>query len=309
MANPVNYSVVIPVFNAASTLPELVRRIGETFAAISQSFEIILVDDFSSDNSWEVIRALKASSGISLKGIRLARNFGQHNATLCGITHASGQWVITIDDDLEFSPEDIPQLIRKQSETGHDLVYGVVTSRRKRALRRWLTYGIKRLAQLLNGKETATGSSFRLMRASLAKALLQHARYFSVIDEFVLWHTAQISRVEVSYAPSARSRSRYSLWRLCMLAFDIIFFSSVIPLRLVTLLGGLLIGVNFIIGSYVIFKKLVYSIPVEGYTSLLVSILFSTGIIIFSLGVIAEYISKLIKTEYNQPAFREHEII
>lgn len=302
-------SVVVPVYNGSAALEVLFQRVQATLTGLGKSFQVIFTDDFSTDNSWETIREIKAAHPDNVTGIRLARNFGQHNATLCGIKHARGKLIVTLDDDLEFSPEDIALLIREQERTGYDLVYGVDPDRKESRMRKLFGGLYKRTARFLEGNEKCAGSSFRIMKASLAKAILEHGRNFSFIDEFVLWHTSLITNIPIKCQPSVRGKSRYSFLNLSLLTRELVYFSSVAPLRLVTLLGTLMVIVNFIAGSVIIFRKLFLSISVEGYASLIVAILFSSGLIIFSLGIIAEYISKILKIGYQQPSYKEAEIL
>lgn len=119
------YSVVVPVHNSEKTLAELFERTASVFGNLALNFEVIFVDDRSSDNSWSVIQRLKKENPDNVKGVRFARNYGQHNATLCGMKHATGDFILTMDDDLEFLPEDIPLLIENQKQTNSDVVYGV----------------------------------------------------------------------------------------------------------------------------------------------------------------------------------------
>lgn len=302
-------SVVVPVYNSEHTLRELFLRTKTTFEKTALRFNVIFVDDFSKDKSWEVIQQLKIDFPNYVNGIRLAKNYGQHNASLCGIKHATGEWIVTIDDDLEYEPENILLLIDEQKRTKADLVYGVVGRKKKTLLKKIVGNIYKKAAKYLEGEEKCVGSSFRLMNNKLAKAILTHGRNFSFIDEFVLWHTSNIVNISINVSSTIPKKSRYSYWKLVYLTQDLIFFSSTVPLRLVTLLGTFMVIINFIAGVITIYRRLVLTIDEKGYTSIIVAILFSSGLIILCLGIIAEYISKLLKVSYNKPAFIEYEII
>src|SRR5690554_2210927 len=136
------YSIVIPVFNSERSLPELGNRIMAVFKNISEKYEIIFVDDFSQDNSWKVLVDIKHENPDRIRLFRLGKNFGQHNATICGFHQARGKWIITIDDDLQQAPEDIPLLIERQRKTGANIVYGRSEERRvgKECRWRWSKY-------------------------------------------------------------------------------------------------------------------------------------------------------------------------
>lgn len=302
-------SVVVPVFNAENSLEELFSRIQNTLQGVQKNFEVIFVDDYSKDKSWLIIQKLKKIAPESIKGIRLSRNYGQHNATLCGIGHAKSDFIVTIDDDLEFSPEDIPLLMNEQQRTNVDLVYGVGKNKRKNVIRKISTSIYKRISRLNHEDYRPDGSSFRLMKSSLAKDILIHGRNFSFVDEFVLWHTSNISAVKVECKKSINKTTRYNAWGLFILIRDLSLISSVAPLRLVSLIGSVMVSVNFIYGVVIIIRKFIFAIKVEGYTSLIVAILFSSGLIMFGIGVVAEYLSKLIKLNYNHPSFKEQDVI
>lgn len=304
-----NISVVVPVFNAEKSIEELFDRLKTTLQGLEKSFEVIFVDDFSKDKSWVLIEKLKKENNDLIKGIKLSKNYGQHNATLCGIKHALGEFIITIDDDLEFLPEDIPLLINEQEKTKVDLVYGVGPSKKSSLIRKLSRFLYTKIAKINHDDFRPNGSSFRLIKKALAKKILVHQRNFSFVDEFLLWYTSDILSVRIECKKSVNKKSRYTGWGLFILIRDLALLSSIAPLRLLSFIGSLMISVNFIYGSFLIYKKVIMSISVEGYTSLIVTILFSTGIIMFSIGVVAEYLSKLIKVSYNQPAFIEKHII
>ena len=302
-------SVVVPVFNAESSIEELCSRLKVVLTSLNKRYQIIFVDDYSKDASWQKIQQLKKEHPETIKGIKLAKNFGQHNATLCGIYHASGDFIITIDDDLEFSPEDIPLLIQEQEKGSFDLVYGVHKKKKQTLIRKTSTVIYKSVSRLNHDDYRPDGSSFRLLTSSLAKAILIHKKNFSFIDEFVLWHTSNISSINVITTVKKKEKTRYSGWGLFILIRDLALMSSIGPLRLISLIGSLMVTINFLYGLIIIYRKFILSITVPGYTSLIVAVLFSSGIIMFGIGVVAEYLSKLIKLNYDQPSFKEAEII
>lgn len=302
-------SVVVPVFNGQNTLLELFQKIKNTFDIKNIPFQVIFVDDFSLDDSWNIVKGLKKNFPNHVLAIRLSKNFGQHNATLCGLKYVQGEWVVTIDDDLEYNPNDILNLLETQKVTGCDLVYGVDVRKGNSWVKRIFRNIYKKLAKLLEGDEKVGGSSFRLMKASLAHEISKNARMFSFIDEFVLWYTSKVSTVYVKCDKVDKKKSRYSFFNLSLLTKDLVLFNSVTPLRLVSLIGVMMSGFNLIWGGVVLYKKFVLSMIVEGYTSIIVAILFSSGLIILSIGIMAEYISKIIKLNYNKPPYHEAEVL
>lgn len=302
----VNYSIVIPVYGSENAL-EKVHQSLVSFFENKYTYQIIFVDDYSPDNSWEVLKKIKANSP-NTTIIRLSKNFGQHGATVCGFKHAKGDFVITIDDDLEVHPNEIQKLIDNQKISNTDLVYGLYKKQNQPFFRGIFSGAYKLLAKL-EGPQQGKGSSFRLMKSSLTGKLVENHKQFVFIDELCLWYTKKLAFVDVNANPEYILKQRYKVTGLFRLASTIIMFSSTLPLKLVTYIGMFLAGTNFIIGTIFLIKKFFLKIEVEGYTSLIVSILFSTGIIIFCIGIVAQYISQVLKALNNAPSYSEDEII
>ncbi len=302
-----DYAVIVPVHNSEEILEELFQRIFDTLSNYLQNFEIIFVDDYSKDNSWKVIKLLKEKFPHQVKGVRLAKNYGQHNATLCGLKHTQAAVVVTIDDDLEFFPEDITLLIERYRAEQSDVVYGVDDQKKTNRWRNFLT-SIFRKFQFLADKENIRGSSFRLLKGTVAQAITKNAREFSFVDEFIQWHTSNVSVVKIKTGES-RVKSRYKITGLMGMTKNLIFLSSTVPLKLVTSFGFLMMAVNFLIGIILIFRRIVMIIDVKGFTSIVVAVLFSSGAIIFCIGIVAEYIGKILKMSYNKPAYFESEVL
>lgn len=298
--NNIDISVVIPVFNAEKSLRELNNQLVVTLKSLG-TFELIYVDDKSQDSSWEILKEIQLSTQHNITIIRLTKNFGQHNATMCGLNKSSGALVVTIDDDLENPPQSIPDLIKKQEETGADLVYATPTNKSLSFLRRVAGWIYKKIAKIT--ADGGKGSSFRLLTRSLVNQLSLHRSSFVFIDEFCCWNTDKISYLSVEFGKSLTHSSRYGIIRLSKMTWDLVMISATWPMKLVTFLGTALMIVNFIIGGYFIIRKVFFSIGVEGYASLIVSILFSTGLILFSLGLIAQFISKILLNNYNKPMY------
>jgi undecaprenyl-phosphate 4-deoxy-4-formamido-L-arabinose transferase len=303
----VSYSVVIPVFNAENSLDALHAAICRFFESGNYAYEIIYVNDSSIDNSWEVLKKIKQSNA-PVTIINFSKNFGQHAATMCGFKYAKGDFVITLDDDLEAHPEEIEKLITAQKRSKADLVYGLYKKLNQSALRKFLT-GFYKMLSKVEGKNKCKGSSFRLLTKALSKKLSDNHKHFVFIDELCLWYTTNIDFVETQSNPDFIDKRRYSISSLFSLTSNLIMFSSTYPLKLVTNIGISLATVNFCIGFYFLIKKLFFKISYSGYASLIVSILFSTGLIIFCIGILAQYISKLLKTVNNAPSYSESEVI
>jgi undecaprenyl-phosphate 4-deoxy-4-formamido-L-arabinose transferase len=302
----IRYSVVIPVYGAENALEKVYRSL-VSFFENRYTYEIIFVDDASTDNSWEVLKKLKQEAS-HMTIIRMSKNFGQHGATVCGFKHAKGDFIITIDDDLEVHPKEIQKLIDNQEQSRADLVYGLYKKQNQPFFRGLFSNAYKLLSKL-EGPQKGKGSSFRLMKKSLTDKLVQNHRQFVFIDELCLWYTKKLAFVNVEANPDFIDKQRYKMTGLFKLTSTIIMFSSTLPLRLVTRIGFTLAAVNFLAGIFYLIKKFFLKVDVEGYTSIIVSILFSTGMIIFCLGIIAQYISQSMRALNNAPSYNEDEII
>lgn len=301
-----DYTVVIPVYGGKDMLAELVARVFSVFEAIGKHVQVVLVDDAAPYGSWQVIEQLVEGHRGRLKGIRLARNSGQQSATLCGIHHADGDWIITMDDDLQHLPEEIPLLIGRQRDTDADLVYGVFPVKQHSAVRnagsRLFNWGFS-----IVGSTSGNGSSFRLIKGAVCKNLLRNYHRHMLLDEVLSWHASSVAQVKVRHGAREGGKSGYSSLKLLLMTLNYVVNYTVLPLRMMTY-GGLLSSlISMGIGIYFIYEKL-YADVALGFTSLIVAIFFSTSIILFCLGIIGEYISRLYLKDWNRPQYLIGEI-
>jgi glycosyltransferase involved in cell wall biosynthesis len=302
------YSIVVPVFNSEQTLVGLYDRTAAVFSNAGYSFEMIFVDDFSQDKSWEVLVNLKKQFPETVTAIKLAKNFGQHNAVFCGLEHAKGELIITIDDDLQIPPEEITKLIQVYLEKDADLVYGYFGKKKKHSLVRNLgSYFIKKSSRILL-QSPGEGSSFRLLTKNLASNILKHQQHFMYIDELLLWYTSNIAFTEVEHQKRSVHRSGYSTWKLFKLSANIVIYYTAVPLRIMTYGGFFLSVLSFIAGIRFIINKMVNDVPL-GYTSLIVAILFSTSIIMLCLGLIGEYLTRIYQVQNKKPPYSIKKIL
>jgi glycosyltransferase involved in cell wall biosynthesis len=297
----VQYSIIIPAYHAAQSIEKVYDELNKFFSANNYTFEAIIVDDSSSDNTWEVLNKLKAANK-NVKIIRLAKNFGQHAATLCGIKFAKGKFIITIDDDLEVHPNEIKKLIAEQERTNNDVVYGQYRKLNQPFFRGILTK-IYKFSARFEAKNRGKGSSFRLIKGELAIKLAETHTQFVFIDELLLWYTSCISFINVDSNKNYIKKGGYSLRGLFQITGNVVMFSSTKPLKLVTSIGFSLASINFVIGCYYLLRKFLFKIAVHGYTSIIVSVLFSTGLIVLSIGIVAQYISKIMKDVNQKPSY------
>lgn len=294
-------SVVIPVYKAAHSLSALHRRLVVTLETITPEYEIIFVEDCGGDNSWKIIEEL-AKRDSHVHGIQFSRNFGQHAATICGFANARGEWIATLDDDLEQAPEYLPALYRK-ALGGYDLVYGVYPERSHKAWRnltsklaRWL---FSKAIPSLNHEYT----SYRVIRGDIARALPQFDSPFPFVDGYLSWLTNRYATVEVSHDERAYGTSHYTLRKLITHTINIFVTFSDLPLRLATWIGlvAFLIGMSWL--SVIIGKYLIGGISVSGYASIMAGILLFGGVQLLVLGIFGEYLGRMNFKSSKKPLF------
>jgi glycosyltransferase involved in cell wall biosynthesis len=299
-------SIVVPVYNSENSLNELFSRIDATLKTIE--YELILIDDGSKDNSWKILEELKKNNPQKITAVKLARNFGQHNAILCGLNYCKGNAIITMDDDLQHPPEEILKLIEKYNETNADVIYGIYETKHHSAMRNAGSYLVRKSSKTTSNT-IGEGSSFRLIKKEIISKIKEnHQQNFLFIDEIIQWYTANIFTVIVIHSPRKHGKSNYSFLKLINLYFDILINYSASPLKLMTYSGLLFSLITFCIGIRFIFRKIAYNVPL-GYTSTIVSILFTASIILLCLGIIGQYIYKLYQFQQQKPPFSIQKVI
>ena len=294
-------SIVIAVYNSEASLPELLRRLSEVLPAFAPQHEIILVNDCSRDRSWEVISQLAAASPL-VRGINLMRNYGQHNALLCGIRAARHEVIVTMDDDLQHPPAEIPRLLTRLEE-GFDVVYGTPTDEQNGLLRA-LASRITRLAlRAAVGAEVAKNvSAFRAFRTQLREAFASYQTPFVSIDVLLTWATSRFAATSVPFAPRHSGSSNYTFKKLIRHAFDMMTGFSTAPLQLASLIGFVctLFGIGvfvYVVGRYFIEGS------VPGFPFLASIIAIFSGAQLFALGVMGEYLARMHFRSMKRPAY------
>jgi len=292
-------SIVIPVYNASIALNALQMEIDKAMTAVAVSYKLILVDDGSEDDSWAVIKDIKKRNPDKVTAIRMAKNFGQHNALFCGMRHAKGDYIITMDDDLQNPPDEIIKLLQCEEKDDADVVYGI-SENYKRSIRRKLwRWGFK-LTSRLTFSNNPEGSSFRLLKRNLVDKLVQHNQEFVFMDELINWYTGDIQFVKVRHDPSRLRESRYPFSRLRKLYYNLVFGYNAFLLRLITFLGITSSAISFLVGLFFMFKKIFFNVRV-GFTGIVVSITFTGGIILLSIGIIGEYMRRMYNIMNAKP--------
>jgi glycosyltransferase involved in cell wall biosynthesis len=302
-----SYSIVVPVYNSAKTLEGLCARLVQTFISNGISFEIILVNDNSTDNSWDAIKRIKSNSSYNITAVNLSQNFGQHKALLCGFQQTKGDYVVTIDDDLQYFPEDILQLIEEQKKSNANVVYGIYEDKKHAA---WRNAGSNLIAKLFRhfASIPVKGSSFKLISKEIINQIKNYNQPFVFLDEIIAWHSSNTSFTSIRHEERKEGTSGYSLFKLTKYSFQIIVSYTTLPLRIITWFGLLafLVCLGFV--TYFVYMKYTYGAEL-GFTSLIVSIFMSTGLILFSIGIIGEYISRLFMIQTQKPLFIIKEIL
>lgn len=298
-----DYSVVIPVFNSQDSLAELYARISKTLRSLTNDFEVIFVDDFSTDGSWNVLNQIKKENPNQVKIISFSKNYGQHNATMCGFRFSKGEYVITLDDDLQHNPEDIPVLLELLKRKELDVVFGVPKNYnhkngyRKHASKLW-KFGTHKLNDAMED-----GSSFRVIQKKIIEKVASHGQHFIFIDEMLGWYTDIIDVVEVEFNKREKGDSGYSGIKLVLLMLNLGVFYSSLPLKMMTYGGVLMSLFSFALGVRFIYKKVFIGVAIQGYTSLMVTILFSTSLLLICLGIIGQYLGKIYTVLNNKPTY------
>lgn len=303
----VEISVVVPVYNSSTVLNELCDKIVNVFAGIQTSYQLILVDDGSEDDSWDVIKKNKSKYPDTITAIRMAKNFSQHNALVCAFRYCRGKYIITIDDDLQNPPEEIPNLIKCLETSGNDMVYGIST-KYKRPLYRRITRKYYKLLTRLTFDSTAEGSSFRILKKNLADKIITHNQQFVFIDELVSWYTKKIGFITVRHDETKVMKSRYPFSRLYTLYYNLVFGYNSFLLRMITVLGVSSSILSFIVGFFFLMKKIFFHVKV-GFTGIVVSVTFIGGIILLSIGIIGEYLRRMFIILNGKPQYSVSEIL
>jgi len=295
-------SVVAPVYNSQDTLRELAARLEPVLRAAAPLFELIFVNDCSRDGSWEVIQKLSRQYPW-VRGFSMLRNFGQHSALLCGIRAARYDTLVTMDDDLQNPPEEIPKLLAMLAE-GCDMVYGT-PEHEQHGLLRDLASRITKLAlQSAMGARTARHvSAFRAFRTKLRAAFADYRSPFVSIDVLLTWGTSRFAHVSVAHHPRTVGRSGYTVKKLIVHALNMMTGFSTVPLQLASLVGFTftLFGIGILV--YVMVIYLIHGRSVPGFTFLASIIAIFSGVQLFSLGLIGEYLARMHFRMMERPTY------
>jgi undecaprenyl-phosphate 4-deoxy-4-formamido-L-arabinose transferase len=304
---PTSCTVVVPVYNGAGTLEELVSQLNQELSKDFSEFEVILVNDGSRDNSWDVIKKLNEKYPW-VRAINLMRNYGQHNALLCGIQNARYGIIVTIDDDLQNPPREIPKLINKLNE-GYDVVYGTPHQERHGLWRDMASQITKLVLQNTMGAQTARNvSAFRAFRATVREAFIKYNGSFISIDVLLTWGTNRFAAIPVLHEPRKIGVSNYTFRKLLTHALNMMTGFSVLPLQLASMIGFIFTIFGIGVFAYVLVRYLVLGYSVPGFPFLASIIAIFSGAQLFALGIMGEYLARMHFRLMDKPPYtiRDH---
>jgi hypothetical protein len=295
-------SIVSPVYRAEKILPILVSEINLVMERIGEDYEIILVDDRSPDNSWEVMKVL-SNQNPKIKSIRLSRNFGQHSAIFAGLTRTKGDWVVVMDCDMQDQPKEIAKLYKKALE-GYDIVLGQRENRKDKFLKKLSSKLFYKVFNYLSGANFDNNvANFGIYHQKTIKSILDMGDYVKFFSLFINWIGFKSVSIPIEHGEREEGKSTYSVGRLFKQAFNVIISFSDKPLRLFINFGLSISVLSFIVGIYYLYLALTGKIAQPGFSSLILSIWFLSGIIISCIGIVGVYLGKTFDQAKDRPTF------
>lgn len=299
---PIGVSIVVPVYNSQATISTLAGRVQTVMTATGQSFELILVDDASADGSWALIAGLSRTHE-RIRAIRLVRNFGQHAATLCGLRAAAGNIIVTLDDDLQNPPEEIPRLLAALAPD-IDLIYGTPDQPAHGTFRNLASQLVKlALAQSVGARAARYSSSFRAFRAPLRDVFQSYSSPYVSIDVLLGWGTTRIAHVPVRHERRAAGESQYDFSRLLVHALTMLLSFTTLPLRLASVAGLAASLFGFGVLLFTVARYFLEGRGVPGFPFLASVIAILGGVQLFVLGIIGEYVARTHFRMLERPAY------
>ena len=303
------YSVVVPVYNSEHTLDELYTRVKAVFdETLKQDFEMILVDDGSKDQSWSVMEKLHDADP-RVKIIQQARNFGQHPALLCGFHYVQGDFIITMDDDLQHPPEEIPKLVQVMNERDDvDVIIAKYEGRKHNIIRRMGTaVSVYATSKMLGKPKDLEITSFRLIRRFIVDAIIQMNVRLPQIGNLLIQTSNRIINVPVKHDARKYGHSGYSFRRLAHDLFYDIISNSAFPLIMVRDIGIVSFLVSVVLALYFLIRFFMFGRSVEGWTSSMLIMLAFFGLTLLSIGIMGEYLMHILDEAKKMPNYVERQ--
>ncbi len=298
-------SIVIPVYNGASSIAAVVERVRATFSA--ERLQIVLVNDGSRDDSEQVCSALAQQFPDQIVFVQLARNFGEHNAVICGLNHAKGEFIAVMDDDAQNPPEEIPRMLQELKDRNLDVVYGRYVDRKHDLHRRWGSQFNDRMAVLMLRKPKGLYlSSFKVMNRFVVDEIIKYRGPFPYIDGLICQSTSRLGQLDVRHDHRMDGESGYTMKKLISLWLNMFLGFSILPLRLSIFLGffSSLLSATALIGI-VIDKLWLNPTVTVGIPTLIVCVVFFSGVQLIVLGTVGEYVGRVFLSTGGRPIFVE----
>lgn len=295
-------SIVSPVFNGEKLVPLLVERLEQSLRTITNEYEIILVEDGSTPESWAAIQDV-CNKHEKVIGIELSRNFGQHHAISAGLDYSKGDWVVVMDCDLQDRPEEIPNFYKKAQE-GYDIVLGRRVNRKDTFLKKQLSGIFYKILNYLTGLEyDGTVANFGMYNRKSIDAINQMREHIRAFPFMVQWIGFRQTQIDVQHDERAAGTSSYHFFRLLSLALNTMLSYSDKPIRLTMQFGALIALSSFVYAVLVLYQYFAGEILVPGYASLIVSIWFFSGCLMMTLGVVGMYVGKTFAATKQRPIY------
>ncbi|SEI02454.1 dolichol-phosphate mannosyltransferase [Halobacillus karajensis] len=295
-------SVVVPVYGCRTCLDELCSRITRTIESIPSDYEILLINDHSPDQAWDKIQKI-CEENPQVRGFDLSRNFGQHHAITAGLDHTKGDWVVVMDCDLQDQPEEIKRLYEKAQE-GYEVVFGAREVRKDRVFKRLSSKLFYKVYDYLTDRTSDyTIANFSICSSGVIESFRDMREQNRLFPLFIKWMGYKSTTIPVEHASRSEGKSSYNLKKMISLATDVIISQSNKPLRLSIQFGFLMSLGSFIYGLYLFFRYFFLAQPVQGWTSVMVSIYFIGGIIFFNFGIIGLYLGKVFNETKGRPLY------
>lgn len=309
MQREIELSVVIPCYNSEQSLEELTSRLNISLASLNISYEIIYVNDCSRDNTMKVLKELTESFQ-SIIAIDLMYNVGQFKALICGLEHSNGNFIITMDDDLQHPPEEIGEIysyLKKNPQL--DAVFGKPRKKQHSTFRNFGSLIIRKLNdRVFNKPKNLSMSSFRCLTRNLVNTLVGHKTMFPVMGPLILKSTARIENIEVEHNERKYGKSNYNLMKLLKTTFDNIINFSSLPLKYISVLGVSVSILSIIIALVYYIKYLFGYIQLPGWTTIVLLLNFYGGLTLLSIGIIGEYLIRILQEVNGYPRYKIREM-
>jgi undecaprenyl-phosphate 4-deoxy-4-formamido-L-arabinose transferase len=303
-------SVVIPVYNEEENLPELLDRLTATLVPLGKPYEVVLVNDGSRDRSLALLREASARDP-HLVVVDFNRNYGQHAAVFAGFEACRGEIVVTLDADLQNPPEEIPKLVAKMEE-GYDVVGSVRVQRQDPLLRRVASRIINRMTAIATGVQLSDyGCMLRAYRGSVVKILASSQEISTFIPVLADLYAGKVTEIPVAHDERHHGESKYSVWKLIRLQFDLMTSFSVLPLRFTMGVGVVMAALSMVLALILITGRLIWgqSWAVSGVFTLFAVVFFFLGVQLFAIGLLGEYVGRIYQQVRDRPRFVVRQVI